>query len=448
MKVIFILVYACYIIFVPAPPNLYTIIVNCVGFTAAIFSSSLLLNFLNTRPVAQKNFMNRILALGTTVHICRISKHFVFSLIVFSWETETNKLVKAHLTPVVALLSERYYTILETSLLCALSSGRLLLFIKPVMFQNIHPTTGGIIASATAIGVTILDFLFGWMTCRHSSQSNLIKNFKDEFGLHEVFDGFIDESKRIFSPEDRNTSYEASIHLLEGKNFSSESQHNTSSSCSPYFSFPTDVPTVIIMTSIFIVLELAKPIYVCRQEYMKMKKARKVDPEMGISQFKKNSTRRTRTQPVYQRSNSMPLNTKKVNLRRFSLQSSPYQTEINRTMGQPVENVSPTGISETLGKSKANAPFVKALQIKPSPNIATHIPNVLRKLLLRTSSLLTLFVLVGISIYIFIYFLVPNSSWRTVIQLTLTRFNIYVLLVLVVVFDKDVLAYLSDMLHF
>ena len=117
-------------------------------------------------------------------------------------------------------------------------------------------------------------------------------------------------------------------------------------------------------------------------------------------------------------------------------------------MGQPVENVSPTGISETLGKSKANAPFVKALQIKPSPNIATHIPNVLRKLLLRTSSLLTLFVLVGISIYIFIYFLVPNSSWRTVIQLTLTRLNIYVLLVLVVVFDKDVLAYLSDMLHF
>ena len=78
-------------------------------------------------------------------------------------------------------------------------------------------------------------------------------------------------------------------------------------------------------------------------------------------------------------------------------------------MGHPVENVSHVDIS------------VISNQIKPSPNIATHIPNVLMKLLLRTSSLLTLFILVRVCIYIFIYFLVPNSSWSSVVQLTLTK---------------------------
>ena len=131
----------------------------------------------------------------------------------------------------------------------------------------------------------------------------------------------------------------------------------------------------------------------------------------------------------------MPVNTKKLNHRRFSLQSASYQTEINLTMGHPVENVSHVDIS------------VISNQIKPSPNIATHIPNVLMKLLLRTSSLLTLFILVRVCIYIFIYFLVPNSSRSSVVQLTLTRFNIYVLLVMEVVCDKDVQGYLSDILH-
>ena len=73
---------------------------------------------------------------------------------------------------------------------------------------------------------------------------------------------------------------------------------------------------------------------------------------------------------------------------------------------------------------------------------------VLKELLMRTSSLLTIFIFITLVLYIPPVFLAPNSSWIWVVKKSLLRLSYYVLIVLLVIFDKDVLSYLADILNY
>jgi len=85
IKVVCLLVYTGLILLVPGMPNIYTFIINSLGFIITMSASVLLFNFLNTRPPAQKNILNRILVLLILILFAQTIRSFLLSFVACFW---------------------------------------------------------------------------------------------------------------------------------------------------------------------------------------------------------------------------------------------------------------------------------------------------------------------------------------------------------------------------
>ena len=186
MKLALLVAYVNIMLSVPPFPNYYTFAIDTIGFSTTMIASSLLIHFLNTRPVNQKNLLNRILALGVTVGLLGTVRNYVMAVVTCFFHSELQEFDNKFPALAASFLSMRITGGMEAVLICCLSLGRLLLFATPAVFHNLNPTTGVIAVILGVFAITVVDTAFNWITCYSAVEtpiSSIILNYQAEMGL-------------------------------------------------------------------------------------------------------------------------------------------------------------------------------------------------------------------------------------------------------------------------
>ena len=178
--------YLSLIVMVPGPPNKYTFMVEFLGFTLTVIASLLILDFLTTRPNAQKNLLNRILILLVVTFLLGTTRNFFMTFVTSFFHTDLQLFVDSYPFLAITFLSMRVTGVMECFSVMALSVGRLLLYTNPVVFHNLNPTHGLLISTVIMIIVCCFDLTFTWISCYTTHDlpdHTIIINLYNEQGL-------------------------------------------------------------------------------------------------------------------------------------------------------------------------------------------------------------------------------------------------------------------------
>ena len=190
MKLVILVAYLNIIMSAPPLPDYYTFAVDTVGFTLTTFAGGLLFHFLNTRPVNQKNLLNRILALFVIVVLISTLRNFIMTVLTCFFHAELQEFVEKYSAFSLSVLPMRLTGGMEAVVVCCLSIGRLMLFQTPVVFHNINQTTGVFISVFGMLAIPVLDMAYNWITCFgvvENPVSEIVINFQAEMGLSLIF---------------------------------------------------------------------------------------------------------------------------------------------------------------------------------------------------------------------------------------------------------------------
>ena len=190
IKLVILVAYLNIILSAPPLPNHYTFAVDTAGFTLTMIAGGLLFHFLNTRPVNQKNLLNRILALFVIVVLISTLRNYTMTVLTCFFHAELQKFVDKYSAFSLSFLPMRLTGMMEAVVVCCLSIGRLILFQTPVVFHNLNPTTGVLISGFWVLAIPVLDMAYNWMTCFgvvENPVSEIVMNFQAETGLSLIF---------------------------------------------------------------------------------------------------------------------------------------------------------------------------------------------------------------------------------------------------------------------
>ena len=424
IRVIFVLVYACAIVVIQPESNPYNFIIDSFGFAMSILSSSFLLIFLTSRPQGEKNLINRVLTLIMICFLLNTARCFLLSITVNLWAHNLIEFAETYPTLATIFLSSRCYANVLTSLLTVKVSVRLLLYVKPVMFHYIPPITGGVIAGLISLSITTLDSSY-WSTCRNWNSTRM-EIVETETRLQ----GILDMNKT--TEKEPNTTVGSSNCKLfdtENQNLTAEGKLNVNLRNrveEGFFCYP---PTRLILLALFLLLEISKYLYVGLKEYKKQKKRRKVNP-INVSMKKMPPILKTNNRVKLQRSKSLEGKPKNCQQRRFSLQPVGKKKDLSVTK-DPIKTICQpeAGLISNNRKGK-------------------KVSDVLKDLLLRSSSILTLYVLVELVLVLICAINSPASSLKRIAASTNVRLTAYVLPVVLVFSDEDVMSFLGNLFRF
>ena len=411
IKVTCIFAYMCLVTFVPEMPSIYTFCTNCLGFCLTISASVILIYFLNTRPPAQKNLLNRILVLLTGVLSLGTARCFLVSLVACFWNSELKAVTDAYPAIIAGIFSVRFYTIMEIIVICILSTGRLLLFSNPAIFNNLAPfaTPGAVFAGLLALGISALDMVLLSFMCSENPNTWMLFIFKAEAGINNIQNNVMNNTTRIIEDDHyaNNTT-----RIIEDDQI-----------CS----LP---PTIYIVITSTMILETSTLIYIFIKEYKKLRrnKVSHAEPSRSVR------SEVIWNQRLIQRSESLPLVNSKVkeNLRRYSLHS------VGGTAVDVCEAVvAAHDISTLTSQQNSNNAGANEIKILAKQTFQKHF--------LKTASFITTFSLAGLLIKC-VSFITAGSSFRAFPEIAMIRLVAYVLLVLIIYFDKDILSYISTYL--
>lgn len=186
VKICAVLGYLCLVVYVPEMPNYYTFSVDVLAFSSTSAASGLLLQFLNTRPVAQKNLLNRKLAVFVLFLFLGSTRNFSMALTTCFFHAELQRFVDVHPSLAASFLSMRLTAVMACFSVLALCAGRLLLFANPVYFHNLNPIHGTILTVLLNVLLVGVDLVYSWVTCySHADdpENKIIINFRTEMGL-------------------------------------------------------------------------------------------------------------------------------------------------------------------------------------------------------------------------------------------------------------------------
>ena len=190
IKLVILVAYLNIILSAPPMPNHYTFAVDTAGFTLTMIAGGLLFHFLNTRPVNQKNLLNRILALFVIVVLISTLRNYTMTVLTCFFHAELQEFVDKYSDFSLSFLPMRLTGMMEAVVVCCLSIGRLILFQTPVVFHNLNPTTGVLISGFWVLAIPVLDMAYNWMTCFsvvENPVSEIVINFQAETGLSLIF---------------------------------------------------------------------------------------------------------------------------------------------------------------------------------------------------------------------------------------------------------------------
>ena len=429
IRVIFVLVYACAIVVIHTESNPYNFIIDSFGFAMSILSSSFLLIFLTSRPQGKKNFINRVLTLIMICFLLNTARCFLLSITVNLMAHNLIEFVETYPTLATIFLSSRCYANLLTSLLTVKVSGRLLLYVKPVMFHYIPPITGGVIAGLISLSITTLDSSY-WSTCRNWNSTGM-EIVETETRLQGIL-GMNKTTEK--EPNTTVGSSNCKPFDTKNQNLTAEGKLNVNLRNrveEGFFCYP---PTKLILLALFLLLDISKYLYVGLKEYKKQKKRRKVNP-INVSMKKMPPILKTNNRVKLQRSKSLEGKPKNCQQRRFSLQPVGKKKELSVTKDLVKKNPIKTKCQPDAGFTSNNRKGKK-------------VSDVLKDLLLRSSSILTLFVLVELVVVLICAINSPASSLKRIAASTDVRLNAYVLPVALVFSDEDVMSFLGNLFGF
>lgn len=193
VKICAVLGYLCLVVYVPEMPNYYTFSVDVLAYSSTGAASGLLLQFLNTRPVAQKNLLNRKLAVLVLFLFLGSTRNFSMALTTCFFHAELQRFVDAHPSLAASFLSMRLTAVMACFSVLALCAGRLLLFANPVYFHNLNPIHGTILTVLLNVLLSGVDLVYSWVTCySHADdpENKIIINFRTEMGLVKHIQAF------------------------------------------------------------------------------------------------------------------------------------------------------------------------------------------------------------------------------------------------------------------
>ena len=101
------------VVLVPDMPSTYTFVINSLGFIVTMSASVLLMAFLSTRSIPQKNVLNRILVLLTILMVLGSLRHYLMSFIAILRNSELRELVGSYPALTAGLLAPRLYITME-----------------------------------------------------------------------------------------------------------------------------------------------------------------------------------------------------------------------------------------------------------------------------------------------------------------------------------------------
>ena len=105
------------------------------------------------------------------------------------WNSELAELVGTYPLLTAWVLTARFYMVLAVTVMCALSDSRLLLFIKPVLVNSVHPNTRVTVVGFTVIIICIPDITNSWKHCAENDAIHdemLMVIFKAEMGIKKL----------------------------------------------------------------------------------------------------------------------------------------------------------------------------------------------------------------------------------------------------------------------
>ena len=413
IKVTCVFAYMCLVAFVPEMPSIYTLCISCLGFCLTISASVILIHFLNTRPPAQKNLLNRILVLLTGVLNLGTVRCFLVSVLAYFWNSELKAVTDAYPAIIAGIFSVRFYTIMEIIVICILSTGRLLLFSNPAIFNNLAPfaTPGAVFAGLLALGISALDMVLLSFMCSENPNTWMLFIFKSEAGINNIQNNVMNNTTRIIEDDHyaNNTT-----RIIEDDQL-----------CS----LP---PTIYIVITSTMILETSTMVYIFIKEYKKLRrnKVSHAEPSRPVR------SEVIWNQRLIQRSESLPLFKSKVkeNLRRYSLHSV-GGTAVDICEAEIV--AAAHDISTLTSQQNSNNSGANEIKILAKQTFQKHF--------LKTASFSTTFSLAGMLIKC-VSFLTAGSSFRAFPEIAMIRLVAYVPLVLIIYFDKDILSFISTYL--
>ena len=426
IKVTCVFAYMCLVAFVPEMPSIYTLCISCLGFCLTISASVILIHFLNTRPPAQKNLLNRILVLLTGVLNLGTVRCFLVSVLAYFWNSELKAVTDAYPAIIAGIFSVRFYTIMEIIVICILSTGRLLLFSNPAIFNNLAPfaTPGAVFAGLLALGISALDMVLLSFMCSENPNTWMLFIFKSEAGINNIQNNVMNNTTRIIEDDHyaKNTT-----RIIEDDHYANNTTRIIEDD--QLCSLP---PTIYIVITSIMILETSTMVYIFIKEYKKLRrnKVSHAEPSRPVR------SEVIWNQRLIQRSESLPLFKPKVkeNLRRSSLHSV-RGTAVDICEAEIVVAVQDIStLTSQLNSNNAGANEIKILA-----------KQTFQKHFLKTASFLTTFSLAGMLIKC-VSFLTAGSSFRAFPEIAMIRLVAYVPLVLIIYFDKDILSFISTYL--
>ena len=153
-------------------------------------------------------------------------------------------------------MSLRWSLILSSFVIFSISAGRLLLFVKPVVFQEVPPNIGALVVFIVAVLASFVDMTYTWVFST--------RNVSLEKSMHMV----------VFKAE---MGIKQDLVEYDKANYGRNSTVETTEEKEPYYFLP--MMQILIFGSIG--LEITKVVYAITKEYIKLKKVNRVKHQVN-----------------------------------------------------------------------------------------------------------------------------------------------------------------------
>ena len=235
VKILITTAYIFLVIYIPKLPSFYTFVITSLAYVSTLSVYCLIVEFLNNQ---QKTLLNRLLIIVLSTGILATTRCYVVCFATCWFHSSLENFVNQHQTLSTIILPLNSYSVMVAGSFLLMCAGRLLLFVDPLLYQRVNPSSGSYFAGISLPLICLLDSFYNWFKCGSYEDHNnirLLKLLRGELGF----------------PQDANPCNMTSSHASEEE-------------C-------TFFPTIQILAITALVLEFIK---VCVSTWKEVKKQR------------------------------------------------------------------------------------------------------------------------------------------------------------------------------
>ena len=449
LKLICLISYILWVVLVPGLPNYYTFTVSTIAYILTLLASVSILDFLYTRPIAQKTLLNSLLVLFVLTLGLASTRTYALNFITCWFHPQLIRFVDNHPYFATTVFPLQSYTILVGGVFISLCTSRLLLIAKPAFYHNSNPNLWLFFVGIGSICVCISNSIYSLVTCRnygHGKNIRLLQLVKTELGLLDDNSESYNRSKGIDTIDvveySENCNYTDSANFNTTLNSTNCSQHEKTFE---HISECTILPMVPILGTCAVCLEIAR-IILAIVKAIRKRKNKVGQKKMKQTMNKKNCmkmTSKSTSQKKFHQTKSVP---EILRMRSSSLELGAVPEIPNST----VTTLRMRSSSLELG-AVPQMPLptpAKPLKVRkkyPNPKEKTEsleviVKNTIKTMCMRSATIALIFAIVGI-VAVCVNKNEGYSSFGSSMNIAAARLVYYCLAVCMFMCDEDVLTY-------